>query len=193
FLATMKAIRVHAHGGPEVLRLEDVPEPRPGAKDAVVKVEAAGLNYIDVYFRTGAYKAALPMTPGLEAAGTVTGVGGRGNEVKVGDTVAYQGVPGAYAQYAVVPAERLVTLPAGVTPRQGAAAMLQGMTAHYLACSTYPLKRGATCLVHAAAGGVGLLLCQIAKMRGAHVIGTVSTDAKAGLAPEAGALALLFY
>jgi len=189
----MKAVRIHAPGGPEVLKYEDVPEPQPKAGEAVVKVDAAGLNYIDVYYRSGQYKAELPMTLGLEAGGTVTAVGPNVTEVRVGDKVAYTGVAGAYAQYAAVPAQRLVVLPAGVSTRQGAAAMLQGMTAHYLACSTYPLKRGDTCLVHAAAGGVGLLLCQIAKMRGARVIGTVSTEAKAKLAREAGADEVILY
>ena len=189
----MKAVRIHAPGGPEVLKYEDVPEPQPKAGEAVVKVDAAGLNYIDVYYRSGLYKAELPMTLGLEAGGTVTAVGPNVTEVKVGDKVAYTGVAGAYAQYAAVPAQRLVVLPAGVSTKQGAAAMLQGMTAHYLACSTYPLKRGDTCLVHAAAGGVGLLLCQIAKMRGARVIGTVSTEAKAKLAREAGADEVILY
>ena len=189
----MKAVRIHAPGGPEVLKYEDVPEPQPKAGEAVVKVDAAGLNYIDVYYRSGQYKAELPMTLGLEAGGTVTAVGPNVTEVRVGDKVAYTGVAGAYAQYAAVPAQRLVVLPAGVSTRQGAAAMLQGMTAHYLACSTYPLKRGDTCLVHAAAGGVGLLLCQIAKMRGARVIGTVSTEEKAKLAREAGADEVILY
>jgi NADPH:quinone reductase len=189
----MKAVRVHTPGGPEVLKHEDVPEPRPKAGEAVVKVDAAGLNYIDVYYRSGLYKAELPMTLGMEAGGAVTAVGPNVTEVKVGDKVAYTGVPGAYAQYAAVPAQRLVILPAGVSTRQGAAAMLQGMTAHYLACSTYPLKKGDTCLVHAAAGGVGLLLCQIGKMRGARVIGTVSTEEKAKLAREAGADEVILY
>jgi NADPH2:quinone reductase len=183
----MKAIRIHAAGGPEVMRLDEVPQPTPKAGEAVVKVDAAGLNYIDVYFRSGMYKAEYPLTLGLEAGGTVTAVGPNVSEVKVGDKVAYTGVAGAYAEYAAVPAARLVVLPSGVSTRQGAAAMLQGMTAHYLACSTYPLKQGDTCLVHAAAGGVGLLLCQMAKMRGARVLGTVSTDEKAKLAREAGA------
>jgi NADPH:quinone reductase len=189
----MKAIRVNAPGGPEVLRYEDTPEPTPKAGEATVKVDAAGINYIDVYQRSGQYKLALPLTLGLEAGGTVTAVGPNVTEVKVGDKVAYTGVPGAYAQYAAVPAARLVTLPTGLTTRQGAAAMLQGLTAHYLACSTYPLKSGDTCLVHAAAGGVGLLLCQIAKMRGARVIGTVSTEDKAKLAREAGASDVILY
>ncbi len=189
----MKAVRVHAPGGPEALRYEDVPEPAPKAGEAIVRVEAAGLNYIDVYYRSGLYKAQTPFTLGLEAGGTVTAVGAGVSEVKVGDKVAYTGVPGAYAEYAAVPAERLVVLPDGVSPRQGAAAMLQGMTAHYLACTTYPLKPGDTCLVHAAAGGVGLLLVQIARMRGARVIGTVSTEDKARLAREAGAHDVILY
>ena len=189
----MKAVRVHAPGGPEAMKLEDVPEPTPKAGEAVVKVDAAGLNYIDVYQRSGLYKLEMPLTLGLEAGGTVTAVGQGVTEVKVGDKVAYTGVPGAYAQYAAVPAARLVVLPQGVSTRQGAAAMLQGMTAHYLACTTYPLKKGDTCLVHAAAGGVGLLLCQMAKMRGARVIGTVSTDDKAKLARAAGADEVILY
>jgi len=183
----MRAVRIHTPGGPDALRLDDVPTPTPKQGEAVIKVDAAGLNYIDVYYRTGLYRAELPMTLGMEAGGTVTAVGPGVTDVKVGDKVAYTGVPGSYAEYAAVPASRLVTLPAGVSTRQGAAAMLQGLTAHYLASSTYPLKPGDTCLVHAAAGGVGLLLCQIAKMRGARVIGTVSTDDKAKLAREAGA------
>src|SRR5438034_6579301 len=189
----MKAIRVNTPGGPEVLRYEDLPEPTPKAGEATVKVDAAGINYVDVYQRSGQYKLALPMTLGLEAGGTVTAIGANVTEVKAGDKVAYTGVPGAYAQYAVVPAARLVVLPTGLSTRQGAAAMLQGLTAHYLACSTYPLKSGDTCLVHAAAGGVGLLLCQIAKMRGARVIGTVSTEEKAKLAREAGADEVILY
>ena len=189
----MKAVRIHAPGGPEALRYDDVPEPQPKAGEAVVKVDAAGLNYIDVYQRSGVYKLDMPHTLGLEAGGTVTAVGPGVTEVKVGDKVAYTGVPGAYAQYAAVPAPRLVVLPAGLSTKQGAAMMLQGMTAHYLACSTYPLKKGDTCLVHAAAGGVGLILCQIARMRGARVIGTVSTDEKAKLAREAGADEVILY
>ena len=189
----MKAVRIHAPGGPDALRFEDVSEPKPQAGEAVVKVDAAGLNYIDVYFRTGQYKTQLPATLGMEAGGTVTAVGEGVRDVKVGDTVAYTGVPGAYAEFATVPAQRLFPLPSGLTTKQGAAMMLQGMTAHYLACSTYPLKSGDTCLVHAAAGGVGLLLCQIAKLRGARVIGTVSTEEKAKLAREAGAADVILY
>ncbi len=183
----MKAIRVHTPGGPEALRLEDVPEPKPEAGQAVVKIEAAGVNFIDVYQRTGLYKVALPFTLGQEAAGTVTALGTGVSEPRVGTRVAYCGILGAYAPYAAVPADRLVALPEGVTARQGAAAMLQGITAHYLATTTYPLNAGATCVVHAAAGGVGLLLCQIARRQGARVIGTVSTREKAALAREAGA------
>jgi len=189
----MKTVRIHKAGGPEALTYEDVPEPTPKAGEAIVKVEAAGVNYVDVYQRSGQYKLELPITLGLEAGGTVTAVGPGVTEVQVGDKVAYTGVPGAYAQYAAVPAQRLVVLPQGVSTWQGAAAMLQGMTAHYLACSTYPLKSGDTALVHAAAGGVGLLLCQIARMRGARVVGTVSTDEKAKLAREAGAEQVILY
>jgi len=189
----MKAVRVHVPGGPDALRYEDVPEPTLKPGHAVIKVDAAGLNYIDVYYRTGLYKAELPMTLGMEAAGTVAAVGANVGEIKVGDKVAYTGTPGAYAELALVPADRLIVLPAGLGTKQGAAAMLQGMTAHYLACSTWPLKAGDTCLVHAAAGGVGLLLCQIAKMRGARVIGTVSTEDKAKLAREAGADEVILY
>jgi NADPH:quinone reductase len=189
----MKAVRVHVPGGPETLRYDDVAEPTPKPGQAVVKVEAAGLNYIDVYYRSGLYKADLPMTLGMEAAGTVAATGSNVTQVKVGDKVAYTGVPGAYAEYALVPADRLVVLPAGLSTKQGAAAMLQGMTAHYLACSTWPLKAGDACLVHAAAGGVGLLLCQIAKMRGAHVLGTVSTEDKAKLARQSGADEAILY
>lgn len=190
----MKAIRVHTPGGPEALKLDEIPDPTPRDGEAVVRVEAAGLNFIDVYFRTGLYKSAsLPFSLGQEAAGTVTAVGPGVSEVAEGDRVAYSGVQGAYAELAVVPAARLVKLPQGVSSRQGAAAMLQGMTAHYLACSTFPLKAGDTCLVHAAAGGVGQLLCQIAKLRGARVLGTVSTEEKARIAREAGADYTILY
>jgi len=189
----MKAIRVHSPGGPEALRYEDVPQPSLAAAQVLVKVEAAGVNYIDVYQRTGLYKVATPFTLGQEAAGVVTAVGSGVTDPKVGDRVAYTSILGAYAEYAVVPADRVVVLPDGVTARQAAAAMLQGMTAHYLACTTYPLKAGDTCLVHAAAGGVGLLLCQIASRRGARAIGTVSTREKAALAREAGARDVILY
>jgi len=183
----MKAVRVHAPGGPEALVYEDVPEPRPKAGEAVVRVEAAGVNFIDVYHRTGLYKVALPGTLGQEGAGTVVAVADDVRDLAPGDHVAWASVFGAYAEQAAVPAQRLVKLPPGLSARQGAAAMLQGMTAHYLACATYPLKPGDACLVHAGAGGVGLLLTQIAKMRGARVITTVSTAEKARLSREAGA------
>ena len=189
----MKAIRVKTLGGPGGLTLEDIPDPKPGPGEAVVKLEAAGLNYIDVYYRTGLYKAQLPITLGVEGGGVVTEVGPNVAEVKVGDRVAYSGVLGSYAQFAAVPAARLVKLPEGLDGKAGAAAMLQGMTAHYLSHATYPLKPGDWCLVHAAAGGVGLLLCQMAKMRGARVIGTVSTEAKAKLARAAGADEVILY
>ena len=189
----MKAIRVHTPGGPEALRLEDVPEPKPEAGQVLVKVEAAGVNFIDVYQRTGHYKVPVPFTLGQEAAGTVAAVGVGVAEPNVGDRVAYTAILGAYAEYAVVPADRVVRLPDGVSVRQGAAAMLQGLTAHYLATTTFPLKSGDACLVHAAAGGVGLLLCQIAKLRGARVLGTVSTREKAALAREAGADEVILY
>ena len=189
----MKAIRVHSLGGPEVLTYEDVPEPTPKAGEALVKIDAAGVNFIDIYQRNGVYKLTLPLILGLEAGGTVTAVGTGVSDPKVGDRVAWTSVPGGYAQFAAVPADRLVHLPMGVTTKQGAATMLQGLTAHYLSHSTYPLKPGDTCLVHAGAGGVGLLLTQIAKMRGARVITTVSTEEKAALSREAGADHVILY
>jgi NADPH2:quinone reductase len=189
----MRAIRVHAHGGPEVMKLEDVPRTSPKAGEALVRVEAAGVNFIDVYNRTGAYPSVLPFTPGAEGAGVVEAVGEGVTSLKPGDRVGSVNLAGAYAEYAVASAERLVPLPNGVTTKQAAAVLLQGMTAHYLADSTAPLGPGDACLVHAAAGGVGLLLCQIAKKRGARVIGTVSTDAKAALAKEAGADEVVLY
>ena len=189
----MKAIRVHAFGGPEMLRLEEVAAPVPGPGQALVSVEAAGVNYIDTYHRTGAYKVPLPLAIGQEGAGVVTALGPGGSTVRIGDRVAWTGIFGSYAEAVAVPADRLVPLPPGVTTRQGAAAMLQGMTAHYLACSTFPLKPGDTCLVHAGAGGVGLLLTQIAKLRGARVITTVSTEDKAALSRAAGADVVVRY
>jgi len=190
----MKAIRVHAPGGPEVLRFEDIPDPVPAEGQALVRIEAVGVNFIDVYHRTGLYKVpSLPFTLGQEAAGTVEAVGPGVSGVAVGDRVAYTAVMGSYAEKAAVPADRLVKLPEGLTARDGAAAMLQGMTAHYLACSTYPLKPGDVCLVHAGAGGVGLLLIQIAKLRGARVFSTTSTEEKAALAREAGADEVILY
>lgn len=189
----MRAIRVQSTGGPEVLRLEDVPVPAVGAGQVVVKIAAAGVNFIDVYHRTGQYHVPLPFTPGLEAAGTVTAVGPGVTDVKVGDRVVSTNVLGAYAEYAPVAADRVVPLPDGVDAKLAAAGILQAMTAHYLATTVYPLRSGDTCLVHAAAGGTGLLLCQIAKMRGARVIATVSTQEKAALARVAGADEVIRY
>jgi NADPH2:quinone reductase len=189
----MKAIRIHSHGGPEVLRYEEAPTPAPVAGQALIRVEAIGVNFIDIYHRSGLYPVQFPYTLGQEAAGVVAELGPDVSGIAVGDLVAYTGVPGAYAEFAVVPADRLVPVPAGVTARQAAAAILQGVTAQYLVTSTYPLAAGQTCLVHAAAGGVGLLLCQIAKRLGARVIGTVSTEAKAALARTAGADEVILY
>jgi len=189
----MKAIQVKQTGGPEVMELVELPVPVPKANEVAVKLAASGVNFIDVYHREGRYKVPLPFTPGQEGAGTVTAVGADVTSVKVGDRVAWCHLLGAYAEYSVVVADRLVPIPAGVTDQQAAAAMLQGMTAHYLAYDTYPLKRGDTVLVHAAAGGVGLLLTQMAHNIGARVIATVSTDEKAKLAREAGADEIIFY
>ena len=175
------------------MEVVDLPTPVPGPKQALVKIEASGVNFIDCYFRTGLYKADLPFTPGMEAAGVVEAVGPEVTEVKVGDRVAYAMSRGSYAEYAVVPAWQLIKTPDGLDLKVAAAAMLQGMTAHYLTHSTYPLKKGVTVLLHAAAGGAGLLIVQVAKMLGAHVIGTVSTDAKAALAKEAGADEIILY
>jgi NADPH2:quinone reductase len=189
----VRAIRIHTPGGAEALRIDEVPDPTPGAAQVLVRLDAAGVNFIDVYQRTGLYPVPLPATLGQEGAGTVEAIGAAVRDVRVGDRVAYSGVLGAYAERAVVAADQVVPLPDGVTTRQGAAAMLQGLTAHYLATSTYPLEPGDSCLVHAAAGGVGLLLVQIAKLLGAFVIGTVSTEAKAELARAAGADAVIRY
>ena len=189
----MKAIRVHEYGGPDVLRYEEIPLPEPGAGEARVKIEAIGLNYIDIYQRTGLYPLTVPFTLGREGAGVVDAVGPNVTEVKKGDRVAYAMEPGSYAEYAVVPAWKLVPLPRTLDTRSAAAVMLQGMTAHYLTYSTYPLKKGETALVHAAAGGVGLLLIQVAKRLGATVFGTVSTEEKARLAKEAGADEIILY
>ena len=190
----MKAIRVEAVGGPEMLRIAEIPDPVPGANEALVKVEAIGVNFIEVYQRSGLYKVKLPMTPGSEAAGTVIALGpNTKSDVEVGDRIAWQGVPGAYAELAKVPVDRAVKIPDGVSTDQAAAVMLQGMTAHYLATRTFPLEPGDTCLIHAAAGGVGLLFCQIASRIGAHVIGTASTPEKAELAKAAGAKEIIDY
>ncbi len=189
----MKAIRIHEHGGPEVLRYEEVPLPEPGRGEARIKVEAAGVNFTDIYNRIGLYKGTLPYTLGSEAAGVVDAVGPEVTEVKSGDRVAYAMHLGAYAEYVVVPAWRLVAVPSAIDGRTAAAVMLQGMTAHYLTHSTYPLKPGETVLVHAAAGGVGRLLVQVAKRLGARVIGTVSSEEKARLARAAGADEVILY
>src|SRR6266481_3984570 len=189
----MKAIQVQKTGGPEALTLVDVPVPKPKPNEAIVKIAAAGVNFIDVYFREGRYPSPLPFVDGQEAAGTVTEVGSDVKSVKAGDRVAYTGVIGAYAEYAAVPADRLVHVPDKITDQQAAAAMLQGMTAHYLINTTYPLRKGEAALIHAAAGGVGLLLVQMAKNIGARVIGTVGSEEKARLAREAGTDEVIIY
>jgi len=189
----MKAIQIRATGGPEVLETAELEIPVPGPGQVLIRVEAIGVNFIEIYFRKGTYKAALPLIPGSEAAGTVEELGSGVNGFKHGDLVASVSVLGSYAEYALVPAAQLVKVPAGLSPEKAAAAMLQGMTAHYLAYSTYPLKAGETALVHAGAGGVGLLLTQIGKRIGARVITTVSSEAKAELSREAGASAVINY
>jgi len=189
----VKAIRIHETGDLDVLRYEDVSLPEPGAGEVRVKLEAVGVNFIDIYHRTGLYPLSLPATPGLEGAGVVDAIGPDVTALRVGDRVAYSGSLGAYAEYAVVPEAKLVPVPDGVELTTAAAALLQGMTAHYLVYSTYPLKEGETALIHAAAGGVGLLLVQMAKRIGATVIGTVSTEEKARLAREAGADHVIRY
>lgn len=189
----MKAIQVKQPGGPEVMELVDLPVPQPKPNEAVVKIQAAGVNFIDVYNREGRYKVPLPFVLGQEAAGAVSAVGSGVREVAVGDRVAYTMALGSYAEYAAVPADRLVKIPSGVGEREAAAAMLQGMTAHYLSHDTYSLKKGETALVHAGAGGVGLLLVQMAHHIGARIIATVSTEEKAKLARAAGADEIIFY
>ena len=191
--ATMTAVRLHAPGGADALSVETIPVPRPDAGQALVRVEAAGVNFIDVYKRTGLYKVPLPSTLGEEGAGTVVALGDGVTDLAVGDRVAWAIVTGGYAEYAVVPAAKLVPLPDAASSAEGAAIMLQGLTAHYLATSTYPLQPGDRCLVHAGAGGVGLLLIQIAKRRGAWVAATVGSDEKAALARAAGADAVIVY
>jgi len=189
----MKAIQVKQVGGAEAMEVVEMPVPRPKANEAVVKLAASGVNFVDVYFREGRYKAAVPFVLGQEGAGVITEVGAEAKSVKVGDRVAWTGVQGAYAEYAAVPADRLVPIPQAVSDQQAAAAMLQGMTAHYVSHDTYPLKQGETALVHAAAGGVGLLLVQMAHHIGARVIATVSTEEKAKLARAAGAHEVILY
>lgn len=189
----MKAIRVHQFGGPEALIYEDAPMPEPGPGEARVKIEAAGLNYIDTYHRTGLYAVQLPVIPGMEGAGAVDKVGPDVTLVRPGDRVAYCMTLGSYAEFAVVPAARLVPVPDHLSSEVAAAVLLQGMTAHYLAISTYPLRPGDVALVHAAAGATGALLVQIAKRQGATVYGTVSTEEKAERARQAGADAVIRY
>ncbi len=189
----MKAIQVRQPGGPEVLQLVELPVPQPKNNEAVVKIAASGVNYIDVYLRDGTYKAPMPYVAGQEGAGVVTAVGEQVKSLKLGDRVAWSGVLGSYAEYVAAPADALVPVPPGVNDDNAAAAMLQGMTAHYLCYDTYPLKPGDTALVHAAAGGVGLLLVQMAHHLGARVIGTVSSEEKAKLAREAGADEVILY
>ena len=189
----MRAIRVNVHGGSDVLQLEELPDPRPSRGEVLVKIEATGVNFIEVYQRKGLYRMSLPFTPGSEGAGTVVALGEGVDAFSLGDRVVSQGFRGTYADLAIAPAERLVRIPDGVETTTAAAAMLQGLTAHYLVTSTCDLQKGDWCLVHAAAGGVGLLLCQLARMRGAFAIGTVSTAEKAALAREAGAHATINY
>ncbi|HEY1985088.1 MAG TPA: quinone oxidoreductase [Terracidiphilus sp.] len=189
----MKAIQIRTTGGPEVLELAELPIPQPGPGQVLIRVEAIGVNFIEIYFRKGQYKAALPLIPGSEASGTIEELGPGVTGFAAGDSVASVAVLGSYAEYALVPAAQLVKVPDGLSPEKAAAAMLQGMTAHYLVHSTYPLKTGDTALVHAGAGGVGLLLTQMAVRLGARVIATVSTEAKAELSREAGASEVILY
>jgi NADPH2:quinone reductase len=189
----VKAVRVHALGGPDVMKYEDIDVPAPGDGEVLVRIAATGLNYLDVQYRTGRVKAPLPFTNGTEAAGVVAGVGPGVTGVEVGDRVAYTMILGTYAEYAVVPAARLVAVPADLDLRTAAGAMLQGLTAHYLTHSTYPLKAGETALVHAAAGGIGMVLTQVARLLGARVIATAGSDAKVELARQAGAHDVINY
>ncbi|MBE7468616.1 MAG: quinone oxidoreductase [Anaerolineae bacterium] len=189
----MKAIRVHEFGGPEMLRCDDLPVPEPGQGEVLVKMAAAGVNFIDIYHRIGIYQQPLPTTLGVEGAGTVAAVGPGVTEFKPGDPVAFSGPQGADAEYTLVPAAKLVPVPAALDLSLAAAVLLQGMTAHFLTHSTFPLKKGDITLIHAAAGGVGLLLVQMAKMLGATVIGTTSSEEKAQLVREAGADHVILY
>lgn len=192
-IPSMKAIRVSRAGGPEVLELVDVPRPSPGPGEALVRLAAAGVNFIDVYLRSGRYPRELPYVPGQEGAGTVVELGPGVTEVAVGDVVAWANLPGSYAEYALLSADRLVPVPAGLAAETAAAVLLQGMTAHYLCHDTHPVRPGDTVVVHAAAGGVGMLLTQLVRMRGGTVIGTASTEAKAEAAREAGAAEVVDY
>ena len=189
----MKAVRVEAYGGPEVLRVVEMPVPEPRVGEALVKLAAVGLNFVDMYQRSGLYNTPLPFTAGNEGAGTIVSVGPGVSDVKLGERVAWASTMGSYAEYAIVPAAKLVSVPENVDLRTAAAVLLQGMTAHYLTHSTYALQRGDTILLHAAAGGVGLLLVQMAKMLGVRVIGTAGTKEKADLARSFGADELILY
>jgi NADPH2:quinone reductase len=189
----MKAIQIQKNGGPEVMALAELPVPEAAAGQVVVKVEAAGVNFIDVYQRNGLYPVQLPYVLGMEGSGTVSEVGSRVGTLAVGDRVAWAAGPGTYAEYVAVPSDKLVKVPEAIGFPEAAAAMLQGMTAHYLALDTYPIKKGDTVLIHAAAGGVGQLLVQVAKRRGARVLATVSTEQKAELARKAGADQVILY
>jgi len=192
-MSTMRAVQVSKPGGPEALTLLDLPRPSPKPDEAIVEIKAIGVNFIDIYYREGRYPAPLPFIDGSEASGVVTALGSEVTGLRVGDRVAYTGVLGSYAEACAVPADRLVRIPDAIDFPIAAASMLQGMTAHYLTHSTYPLKRGETALVHAAAGGVGLLLVQMAKRIGAQVIGTAGSEDKARLAREAGADEVILY
>jgi NADPH2:quinone reductase len=190
----MQVVRIQQQGGPEVMRVEEVPTPEPGAGQVRVRVAAAGVNFIDIYHRSGQYKVPLPFVVGVEGAGVVDAAGAGVTELKVGDSVAWAGLPGSYATHVLAPVDRLVPVPQGLDLHKAAAVMLQGMTAHYLTHSTYPLESGHTCLIHAAAGGVGQLFCQMARMRGAAlIIGTAGSPAKAQLARDAGAHQVILY
>jgi NADPH2:quinone reductase len=189
----MRAIVVDAYGGPEVLKYTELPDPRPGPGEALVEVAAAGVNFIDIYHREGRYPLPLPLIPGSEGVGTVRAIGPRVSRVAVGDLVAWPQVPGSYAELAVIPESKAVHVPDGIEPEIAAAAMVQGLTAHYLIRSTYALRPGDDVLVHAAAGGMGLLLCQVVKLHGGRVIGTVSNEEKERLARAAGADEIIRY
>ena len=189
----MNAIQVSRTGGPEVLNYTDVPTPRPKPNEVLVKLAAIGVNFIDVYHREGRYPLETPFIPGQEAAGTIAEVGNQVKTFKPGDRVVFTGIVGSYAEYQAAPADRVVTIPASLSERDAAAVILQGMTAHYLLYDTYPVRKGETILAHAAAGGVGLLLVQMAHQIGARVIGTVSTEQKARLARDAGADEIIRY
>ncbi|MCX6636531.1 MAG: quinone oxidoreductase, partial [Acidobacteria bacterium] len=189
----MKAIRVHTFGGPEVLTLDEIPVPQPGPGEVLVRIRAIGVNFIDIYHRTGLYKADPPITLGMEAAGVVEAVGEGFTQLVPGDRVAYCMTRGSYAEYAVIPAWQAIQIPAALDFESAAAALLQGMTAHYLTHSTFELKPGHTALVHAAAGGTGRLIVQLAKMRGARVIATTSSAAKAEIVRRTGADEIILY